>query len=274
MMPVAAEPPMEPPTQVLEYVMAYEAPKGSGAAAIDADIEAATDDTPNGLNNLRGTALIEAAMAVGTQAGLNARYTVINGLLTQRAAYLNQTFRFGPLALGDGRVLPPVITEAGNAIRVNKAGTSASSSSKTWHIQAPARIVNAMPDWRDYLVRHFKPVNMARDVPPLLLPENKDERKTWRASVKRGWHDGIRQADAIFSRQLHALVRDIKGMMRFHQLKDQNIVKAPRLSEGRAGVTLTDDGRTLRVDDRVLRLSDAQFERRSKKWRLIPLSKK
>lgn len=282
MFPVAP-PPEPPPPPAMEQMMEYKAPSSGFAffASEDAGDEAAggaaDDKKPvdgSDLSNLRGTALIEAARTAGTQGGLHARYTEINDTLTSVAPTLNQVFRFGSLAIGDGRVLPPVITEAGNSIRVDDDGQSATSSARTWHIQAKARIITAMPDWRSYLVRHFQPVDMQRDVPQLLLPKNSDERKVWRKAIKQGWRDGVRQADAIFARQLSSLVRDLKGMMRYYRLVERHIILAPKLSEGRAGVTLADDGRTLRVDDRVLRLSGARFETQSRKWRARPLADK
>ena len=224
--------------------------------------------------NLRSDAVREAALSVGTQAGLYARYNAINSILDGVARNLDTAFNFEPVAIMDGRVLPPVIAEAKNALRVNADGMVAYSSATTWQMVEPSRIVTAMPDWRSYLERHFADVDVAKDVHPLLLPTDKKERDLWQHSVKLGWKQGVEQANAIFSRGLFALLRDLKGMMRYHMLEKRHVVKKARLSEGRKGVTLSRDGKTLSVDDRVYRLTDSTFQTDSRKWLAIPLSHK
>ena len=285
-----AMPPTPPPDNPrLEALMSYtpsaavqkelDAYDNDPLAAAQSDEEAhstAASDSDNkstgAFSNMRTDAVREAALSVGTQAGLYVRYNVINTILDSTGRELDTAFNFKPLAILDGRVLPPVISEARNAIRVDAQGRVAYSSSTTWSMEAPAKIVTAVPDWHTYLQQHFADVDMEHDVHPLLLPRTKEERALWRKSVASGWKDGVRQANAIFSRGLFALLRDLKGMMRYHMLEKRRVVRKAHLAEGRKGVVLSNGGKTLSVDERVFRLTNSSFQTNSKKWLAIPQS--
>lgn len=222
----------------------------------------ASSRAPTQAQNLRARSQREAALSLGAQAGLAWRGAQIRTALEGQALQLDQVYDFKRL-LHDGHVLPPVITEARNGFRVD--GQDAARSQRvSWTLAAPARLVSLAPTWRDYLLREDPPVDL-NQVPDLLRPANGEERAAWQAAVREGWQQGVAQMDAIHQVQVAKLTRDFTGMVRFELLVAQGIVSAPRYAQGRIGVT--QDGKTLYVDDRVLRITaPAAFQTQVEQW--------
>lgn len=198
---------------------------------------------------LRPNAIREAAFVLGAQEGVQWRYAEIITILKDREAQMDSVFDFGALMLNGGRVLPPVIVSAEQALRV-ESPVEASSADATYSILSPARIVSAPPNWRGYLFRENPPLET---VHPAVLPWDSDEREIWRAAVLEGWKRGLRHADRVFETGLNRLTRDYRGMLRFKLLAEQGMVSVPELHEGRLGIRVGEN--LLEVDQRVFRLN-------------------
>ena len=123
------------------------------------NVEAVEVSIGGGLPEIRSGALRKAAQAYGARGGLAYRGWEINERLRERDANLSKVFNFEVLTIptiGGSFILPPVITQADDAISVSDDGTAASASKKVYHIVKPAKISLRAPNWRTYLVRTWR----------------------------------------------------------------------------------------------------------------------
>ena len=200
------------------------------------------------VNAIRRSALQEAGLSVGAQAGLASRAETINKQLEQSDRSLSVTFNFNGLMLEDN-VLPPVLVEGQSSLNLDDPDTIRLVN-RTYKIAQQARFVTAVPHWREYLWQNYQ-----RPAPPdnSLLPKNAAERSIWDAYVTRGWENGIRQANSIFAESLARLKQDYIGMALYGKLLAQHMVSAPYVAHSDLGVT--GDSNEIHINDRVLRIT-------------------
>ena len=98
-----------------------------------------------------------------------------------------------------------------------------------------------MPDWRTYLIRHFDPPDVPKDVPAVLLPKTSAQRKVWKAALLEGWTTGVSQAREIFRIDLRRARRDLLGQVRFHVLALGRLVSVPAFAKSDLGVGRSGD---------------------------------
>lgn len=218
------------------------------------------------IQTIRATAVHDAGETYAAQSAYCAQAKVINNSVDMKSAMLDGVFNFPLLLLNGGRVLPPVIEEAGSSF-TQKESNEAVTAVTTWHILKTARIVSAAPNWRDYLEMHcaapLKPN-------PVLIPKKgsdtySQDKESWESGVKDGWLAGTLQANAGYKIAMHTLVRDYTGMMRFNMLEARGVVSTPLLSTGQ--VRIRADGRDLSVGETIFRLTDAgHFNADDTKW--------
>lgn len=206
------------------------------------------------VTQLRFNVIREAAYALGVQSGVCWQQKLRLRSLENISPTLDHVFNFSPLLL-EGDVLPPVIIEAGPGLRIEKAST-ATSIIKHYKIIADAKFVSTPPNWRFYLMQSFE---KAENVNAAVLPKNSEEQNLWNEYVEKGFHDGIKQADLLFETQLNTLIRDYRGIVRFHLLAKQGIAAMPRISRGEYGITV--NGKELKIGERVFRVSGTQFQK-------------
>lgn len=199
---------------------------------------------------LRLGAVKEAAETLGIQRAIQYRYEQINQVLDRSSGQLDRIFDFSPLLMHNDKLLPPVITEA-NDVFTLKDNDSALSSDTTYEIKSEARIVTTAPSWRDYLIQHF---SVNDQINPALVPKDTNEKVIWLDGVRRGWYLGAKQADSIFSANLARLVRDYRGIVRFHMLVAQHVVSMPVLAEGDMGIRV--NGKMLDVGQKIFKITD------------------
>lgn len=210
-------------------------------------------------------ALRDSAMALGAQAGLARRSFQINAMLDRHEVELNGIFQMQRLAIAipnGSIVMPPVVTESSDNYRVSDDGQVASAAAKIYRILSPGRIVSVMPNWRDYLVRSWKEVEMP---PAELLPKTADERAVWRRYVAEGWKEGVGQAESIFESDLNRLERDVEGMVRYRSLVAQGIISEMYFASADRGVT--GGGNELKIGDKVVRITvPARLNEQANTW--------
>lgn len=212
---------------------------------------------------VRQEMLQSAALSFGTQAGLANAAVTINKALDKfngSDKRLDTVYDFSKIMLEPG-FLPPVISEGHNAYNQPTAN-EVRAADTIYKIEFPARIVNAAPNWRDYLyVEMSEPETPAKST----LPKNSAENKIWDEWVKKGWEDGYVQAADLYESGLARLDRDFKGMIRYKKLYQLNMVTKPKITKTELGVT--GGGNEMAVGDRVIKKTyDAELNPKSNKW--------
>lgn len=212
------------------------------------------------VTNLRQDALRDTAISIGAQGGLAWRAERIDCVLKQQQHNLNKIYNFTALVLNKN-ILPPVLEEGRDPTNISNCET-VRAADVVYRIITPPCFVSNAPTWRQYLWMHYeKPENPHAS----LLPRNREEAAMWNCFVREGWQKGVDQADEIFQANLMRLNRDFKGMVLYHKLYAQNMVTAPFVAQADLGVT--GDDREMRVNDRVLRITDtSRLNVNSQSW--------
>ncbi len=206
-----------------------------GLAAIQAFAPEPGPDVPFAAEK-RASAVRLAALGFGARAGLARRTWEIAAMLDRHGPKLSAIYRFGALVLrADGfTVLPPVVAETRRAFRLEPAGTRAASARRVLRILEPARLVGAVPDWRDWLERSWLPAQPPASV---LFPRDAREDARWRRLLAEGWAEGTALADDIFAADLDRLNRTFEGVVLWHRLSRAEMLTAPGIEVERAGVS-------------------------------------
>jgi len=203
--------------------------------------------------DIRLEALKEAAVSYGARAGLAARTYEIRKEIDKRANYLDMVYDFNSLlvpAPSGFLIEPPIVSESVNATLVDFDGQQAAVSDRIYNIINNARIVSAGRNWRTYIEREWGDVEPPPDI---LRPENLEERDTWIKYVRKGWEQGIMQANEVFQEDLNLLNADFQGMIRYRVLLSQGMISPPLALQVDRGIT--GDGDEMRVGDRAVQIT-------------------
>lgn len=215
--------------------------------------------------DIRKDAMKEAALSYGARGGLAWRTYYIRKELETRAQYMDKVFNFTQLLIPapSGLLIePPIISEQLDAMIIDASGLEAAVADQVLNISRNARIVSAPRTWRAYLERTWGEVSPPPDI---LRPNSKEERDMWRNYVKKGWEEGISQADEIFQTDLNKLVADYKGMVRYRMLLSQGKVSPPYALQKDRGVT--GGGNEMRVGDRSVAITGLpEFKTQYQEW--------
>jgi defect in organelle trafficking protein DotC len=216
-----------------------------------------------GISDLRRQALRDTAATLGTQGGLAWRSEHIDAALTKQATYLDHVFDYNQLMLKNN-VVPPVLAETDNSINLD-GSNSIRLADKTYQILDQAHFASAPPTWRTYLWLGYKKPSVPNST---LLPRNQREVAYWNTFLQIGWKKGLEQANQIFSANLARMKRDFSGMVLYHKLLDEKMVSAPFVSKANLGVT--GDANKLRINDKVLRITDnSKLQTNSGDWQPV-----
>jgi defect-in-organelle-trafficking protein DotC len=217
--------------------------------------------------NIRIKAIKQAAQSVGMQAGLAAEATKVNGVLDARAHELNTIYNFNIL-LYKNNVLPPVIEEANNSVRIGDKGDMVRIGGTTYKIIRQVKFVTTPPTWRTYLWMSFAEPQLPNQV---LLPRTSAERAMWQANVNKGWQEGVTQAVGIYKINLNRLTRDYNGMVLYKKLLSQNLVSPFYVTKKKMGIT--GNSKEMIIDDQSWQITDKPaLQVHSKLWQpvLVP----
>ena len=220
--------------------------------------------TADEIRQLRNNSIREAVYAVSMQKAVNDRNEEIVAELEKQALQLDTMYDFNPFLLENGRVLPPIITEAQESMKLVDESMAVTALT-TYKIDRPARIVSTAPSWRDYLITLPMPV---RKINPLLEPKTEEEKLIWAEANQAGTLDGIEQANQIFEDGVARLTRDMAGAARFKRLVKQQIITKPTLATGRTPVEV--EGETMTVGKTVYRLTEKATYQSQEKWKARP----
>jgi len=220
----------------------------------------ADKDAKSEVPPIRAEAIQSAAAAFGAQAGLASRADKINKALEKNAYNYDRVFNFNALQIEPG-FLPPVISEGRDAY--NQPNDDEVRASDTiYKIESPARLVNVVPRWQQYLYVAFTNPALPDSS---LLPKNSAEKELWDDWAKKGWDQGVEQADNSFNANRGRLKRDFEGMIRFKKLYEQGLVVKPTLARSELGIT--GGGDEMAVGDRLIKITTkAQLNPDGKRW--------
>jgi len=138
-------------------------------------------------------------------------------------------------------------------------------ASHVYRIEREERFVSLPPTWRDYLFVGL--VTRADDSIPAFSsrPLDGQELTLCQDSVRAGWVEGTKQADAILEANFNRLTRDYTGMILYTALLRQGMISATRVAE--SSLTVTGDGRQLILGDSLRRLTGrAAFDIDHRNW--------
>ena len=206
-----------------------------------------------------------AALAFGSQGGLARRGWEIARMLDRHGPKLSAVYRFRDLMLHyhGFTVMPPVLAETGRAFRLERSGTQAARAERILRIVERERIVSAVPQWRDFLVRDWPE---AVPPAPILFPRDEAEARQWRRWLREGWRHGTALAADIFGADLERLNRVFEGLVLWRRARLAGMVSAPALETARTAVSGHEG--LMRIDETVARLGDsARFELRPGEWK-------
>lgn len=212
------------------------------------------------INPIRLSAIEQTATTLGARGGLAWRSLQIDRTLQNESNYLNQVFNFNRLLIGKN-VLPPVITQADNSFNLANAD-AIRTSAKIYKIVSPAHFVTTVPNWHSYLWMGYKKPTVPDHA---LLPTTQAEANVWNAYLKKGWKEGLQQANEIFAVNLARLKRDYIGMVLYRRLLAEHMISSPFVARANLGVT--GNSKEIRINDRVARITDqSKLQTNPNKW--------
>ena len=215
---------------------------------------------------MRREAMRAAALSYGARGGLAYRsWKIEREVVGKHAENLDRLYGFRRLmeTRHGFTVVPPVVGETRQAVRLARDGRRAASAARVVRIMEPERLATSPPSWRDFLVRKW---NEPEPPVSLLFPRDKAEEGDWARWIAEGWHEGVRQADAIFAADLDRLNAVLEGIARWGTLHDARMVGAPVVQVSEAATA--GDGQVMRVGETLVRLGrPAELEVRARKWR-------
>ena len=228
----------------------------------DLTVKSANKKDSYDTGHIRRTAVKEAAERLGTRGALAAEAKIINHNLLEHKNELRQTFNFRQLMLGK-HVLPPVLETAQQISHLSDSRTL-HVADRTYKIVKQARFVTNPPNWRDYLMMHYKKPEVPNRA---LLPRNKKELNLWRKTIDQAWHKGLNQARNIYADNLSRLKRDYNGMQLYRELQAKNMVSKPYVAEANQGINTKDNNSQLNIGEKVLRITSLpKLNAKSKQW--------
>jgi defect in organelle trafficking protein DotC len=213
-----------------------------------------------GVNPMRLKALQESALALGAKGALAWRATRINAFLEAQKNSLDNIYDFNQLLLRHN-VLPPVLVEANNDIDLTNDDTIRLAN-KVYKILKPARFVTAPPTWRTYLWLGFKKPDLPDEG---TLPTTQKEADVWNSYLKKGWKQGLTQANSIFYDDLSRLKQNYAGMVLYNKMVTEHMISAPTVAKAQMGIT--GNSREIRVNDVIMRITGhSTLQTNANKW--------
>ena len=203
--------------------------------------------------SLRLRAMTEHAKSVAIRSGIKSRIGTIHNAIMNNSREFDAIYDFAPLMI-DGRVVPPVISEANNLYN-QKGDNQVNTAAKIFKIVKQAKFASTAPNWREYL--NFPVESSAFEkyayVAGEMKPKDDIELKAWQEATVEGWELGVNQGNIILKQGMERLNRDYLGMVRFHQFVMQGKLSMPVINHYK--LYDTNDGTTMVLDENMLRIS-------------------
>jgi defect-in-organelle-trafficking protein DotC len=171
-------------------------------------------------------------LSFGIQGGRFWASNEIKPYIEQKGNILDKNFDFRLLVIQYKGfiIIPPVIEQLDGKAVYSATGTQIRTAESVFDIRSMPRFSTVVPTWRDYL--------KFEDVPPVVKflntlpnPKKREEIAIWQRSVKEGWLQGIEQSLRLATTQVALMISDYQGMIRFHLLRNTNMIQDFEISE-------------------------------------------
>lgn len=224
----------------------------------------ANNDKEARVPDLRRDALANIAYDWGLNEGLYFFHSRNQANIVKQTTLLDVVADFSPFVI-NGKLLLPMVSRANRAYE-QVSDDQARTFSVSYTLEAPAKIVNTPPSWRDYL---FRPLAKPEKPSSLLLPRTNQERQQFEYEFERGWDDGKQQAETILEQDYHRLETVLARHWNFRELALQNIVRLPTVSQTRLATVTSVDGKTINVNDVIYQIERPSQWEALDKWQPI-----
>ncbi|MEB5981796.1 type IV secretory system conjugative DNA transfer family protein [Enterobacter vonholyi] len=248
----------------------------AGAAAADAPYDEnpapSFNEILNGFNNSEGdtvriTVLRDMGETIGFRTGLVWEAQNIAKGLKKKESVLDRLYNFGSLMTNESS-LPPVIVEANDLASVSK--DQFRTANKAFNIVKPEEFVSVPPTWRDYLFTGLLQQSEVIYPSDDARPKTSAEKNAWETSLKKGWNDGVAQAQSILDENFSRLGRDYNGMMRFNALLRMGMISRTEIASKVYTVSPESNKNTLTIGEKHREImKKAQFEVNPDKWKPV-----
>lgn len=220
-------------------------------------------DETSKISEIRKNVLIEFASSYGVSSGLSYELNKIKRTkLKQEEQRFDKLYDFSKLIIDNG-VLPPVIEE-GESNYAQESPDEVRISDKGIKLVSFAKFVAVYPTWRDYLVFNIPETELP---PKSFLPQNDAESALWDEWAKKGWENGVHQANVMYQSSLSRLDRDYNGMLTFKILLGQGVITPTLITKHNLGVT--GNGREISINDQIFRIMDhSSLVPNDKEWKV------
>lgn len=247
---------------------------GAAAANVPYDEKPAPsfNEVLNGFNNEDGdtvkiTVLRDMGETIGFRTGMVWEAQNIARGLKKRESVLDRIYNFGTLLTNDSS-LPPVIVEANDLASISQ--NQFRTANKSFNIIKPEEFVSVPPTWRDYLftglIQQPEVIYPSDDA----RPKTGAETRAWEMALKKGWNDGVTQAQSILDENFSRLGRDYNGMMRFNALLRMGMISRTEIASKVYTVSPESNKNSLTIGEQHREImKKAQFEVNPDKWKPI-----
>lgn len=151
--------------------------------------------------------------------------------------------------LQGGYVVPPVITQI-NAVRESGGAKFLYLSLGAFEIVKDARVSIRAPNWRDYLT-----LTADAPIPPRGIgATSRIDKDLWSRSARNGYEKGIEEARATFAERFDTLVRDYRGMQRYHELAQQGAILLAKATVSKSRMRIAEGGTRAFVGEHTIKL--------------------
>lgn len=203
--------------------------------------------------NLKLKAMYDFSKNIAIRAAISSQLQGAKQSIDTYSRQLDAIYNFAPLMI-QGRVVPPVITEAHNLYnQTDKLQIRLSSAIYT--IDKQAYFSSTAPNWRDYL--KFPEETNAFEkfgyVTGEMKPKTPEEKEVWEKGTLDGWNLGVAQANVILNQSFDRLNRDYIGMIRFHKFTIEGKINMPIISN--YNLYDTNSGDKLILDEKLLKIN-------------------
>lgn len=219
-------------------------------------------DSPESLSIVR-----DEAINIGTQAGFYWASNEINDRLEHHSEYLNQIdFKALLIKKKHYYIQPPVVTEDNGRKIIDEEGRYLRLIDKAYYIDTDPKFAFEPPTWREYLLLSASTPDEPFDA---FLPTNKEEQEVWERGLRKGFRTGIETAQLTIRNKIARITNDYVGMVRYHILREKNMISAPKVQETYASIS--GGGRQLVIEDSMISIKvNPQLNNNRYSWQVVP----
>lgn len=230
-------------------------------------------DHNSNLQNMRNSAIKQAALTYGASAGELAEWNQIEKALFKRVNSLNQVFNFKMFYLDGEKLQPPVLNVNSDVSNITNKGRVYTNVQKVYRVISPAQFKSKPLTWEDFLL----PDQLPQLVEPqdVLLPQNNDEAKLWKTYIVKGWKVGQNRALESFDFRLASLNSAFQGMALYVLLRMQGMIEPPQVMVVKNPVSGSNNGDELALQKTIHVITKTSyFVQKPNTYKPLVLSKK